>query len=65
MAIIDALGSYNLELKKNVTLDMIETESFKGEKFVKQLDIWRDRVGFYVLDPRDFYEVKRTVMKNA
>ena len=53
-AIVNALGSHNLELTKNATIDIIEADA---STLRKSLSIWRDRVGFVVSDPRDLYEV--------
>jgi len=54
MALIDALGSYDLELTKNATIDLIEQDK---DTLREQLNVWRDKVGFIVTDSRDYYEV--------
>lgn len=59
MAVVDALGSHNLELRKNVTLDIIETDTLKGEALREELRVWRDKCGFCVMDAHDYYEVRK------
>jgi len=58
LVVVDALGSENLELSKNVTVDIIESATLTGDALKEHLAVWRDRVGFVVGDPRDFYEAR-------
>lgn len=57
LAVVDAIGASGLELTKNVTMDIIESDEMSGDTLRAHLNVWRDRVGFIVGDQHDLYEV--------
>ncbi|VDM41531.1 unnamed protein product [Toxocara canis] len=47
------LGTYNMDVNENITLDLYDPDEFDEE----QRNLWRDRTGFVIIDKNRFYEI--------